>query len=418
MKSRLTIINLGLRLASLAGKFLLSLYLAKFLSLADLGLYGLIVAIQMIAVVLFGFRADHVLARRLSTASPDQAGGLLRDQSLFFGANYLAVTPILLIPLLFDLSDAAISALLFGWVICVSESYANLLFVNTNALGRSAASNAIFFVRAGLWAFVAIAVGVIWPSMRHLDVVLGLWTAGSLLSIVLNLIILKAGRWPSFAQRPFDRDLIASAVKGSALIWVGALGLIGGSYIDRFILAAYLSLGDVGVATFYTSFSTSVLTLITSSTLAVASPKLIQSADGRDWPAFRSELRHAGRAAAILSLILCAGIVVVMPFIGRLLGKAELSGFSLALLLIMAATWIRTIAETAFAGLYALHDDRSIWLGNLLYLIPATLLNLALIPFFGLAGLGVSSLISSLLLLWWRKRNLGSALKVVRTIDA
>ena len=238
---------------------------------------------------------------------------------------------------------------------------------------------------------------------------LALWVAGTLLSIALNLFVLQVGSWPSFKARAFDRASIIAAVRSSVFVWIGALCLVAGSYLDRFVLATYLTLSDVGVATFYTSFSTSVLTLVTSSSLVVASPQLIRLAGGQRWAELHHDLRKLGRTVALLGLALCTSVTVLLPLIGRLLGKAELSEFSLALALIMAATWIRLNAETAFYGLYALHADRPIWVGNLLFLVPSLLLSLLLIPHLGLVGLGLSTLASSLFLFWYRARALSKA---------
>src|SRR4051794_8135621 len=79
-----------LRLPSLAGKFALSLYIIRYLSLDDLGLYGLVFSASMIAVVFYGGRIDHDLARRIVDMPTDEMCTLLRDQTVFFLLNYAA----------------------------------------------------------------------------------------------------------------------------------------------------------------------------------------------------------------------------------------------------------------------------------------------------------------------------------------
>ena len=49
-------------------------------------------------------------------------------------------------------------------------------------------------------------------------------------------------------------------------------------------------------------------------------------------------------------------------------------------------TWIRANAETLNYILYARHQDRAIWFGNLLFLIPAIGGNALLVPWIGFAG--------------------------------
>ena len=89
-------LNFLLRLASLAGKFGLSLYMARFMSLDDLGLYGLIFSVVMLAVTFFGGRIDYYLARLIVTKDEGVSFKLLRDQSAFLVLNYLLSIPLLI----------------------------------------------------------------------------------------------------------------------------------------------------------------------------------------------------------------------------------------------------------------------------------------------------------------------------------
>src|SRR5262249_27566506 len=76
--------------------------------------------------------------------------------------------------------------------------------------------------------------------------------------------------------------------------------------------------------------------------------------------------------------------------------------------LLMAATLVRLMAETAFFGLYSRHKDREIWMGNGIFLFASLLLNLILVPLLGLTGLGLSSIVASVILLALRQGGLRS----------
>ena len=293
-------------------------------------------------------------------------------------------------------------------LICWLESYGNFLFVNTNFIGRSVLANVAFFVRSGLWSILVIALGIAVPALRSIWFVLALWATGSALSIVLNLSFLNFLRWPGVRSVPIDWGQIGSALRRSLPIWIGSVGLVGGSYLDRFVLGAYLDLKAVGLATFYTSLTGAVATLAISSTLAVAAPRLISSAERRDSSEYKQELRRAALSVAAVGAVLSLAISLAIPYFAVAMHKPEIGENMLAVWLLMVAVVVRLVAETAYYGLYACHKDRAVWTGNIGFLFVSLLLNLILVPPFGFTGLGVASFIATVVLLALRRGGLRS----------
>jgi O-antigen/teichoic acid export membrane protein len=393
-----------LRLASLAGKFGLSIYIARYLSLDDLGLYGLIMSLTMFAVVLYGGRIDYDLARQIVKMDKMEGYGLLRDQSTFFILNYVVTAPILLFGQYFFREPSALFFLVL--LICWLESYSNLLFVNTAFLGRPILANVAFFVRSGLWSIMVVVAGMAFPSVRSLWFVLASWVIGTTLSIALNLWFLEVQSWPGARAVAVDWARIRTALGRSFPMWIGSVGLIGGSYLDRFVVGAFLDMKAVGLTTFYTSFAGAVVMLVSTSIFGVVAPKLVEYAAQRRVSKYNQELRRAGFNSAALSAVLCVAISIGVPYLGNAMHKPEIAENVLALWLLMAATFVRLIAETAFCGLYSQHKDRVIWIGNGIFLFVSLLLNLVLVPLLGLTGLGLSSLVATGILLALRQEGL------------
>lgn len=401
--------NLLLRMVSLAGKFGLSLTVARYVSLAELGVYGIIFALSMFMVVVLGGRIDHELARQTAVGSDTDVAYLLRDQTAFFLFNFLAALPLFLIAGSLGLPGFGLAIALCTWAICCLESYANLLFVTTNALGQSLLSNVAFFVRSGLWAFIVIALMIAVPETRTLWTVLGFWVVGSALSIAVNLVIVQGRPWPRFRVTPIDWARLRDALRISFPIWIGSIGLAGGTYLDRMVLSAWLDLDSVGVATFYTSFSNAVVTLIASSALAVVVPRLLRTANDKNWATFYQELRSSGWSVLFMGLPLTLAIAVLVPYSGQYLHKAEFLLNRTTLWLLMAGTMVRLLAELANTGLYARRLDRVIWTGNLGFLVVSLIANILFIAWFGLIGLGLANILASLFLLVFRLWGLSSA---------
>jgi O-antigen/teichoic acid export membrane protein len=395
-----------LRLGSLAGKFGLSIYMARYLSLDDLGLYGLVFSVSMVAVTFYGGRIDYDLARQIVTMNKQESYCLLRDQSVFFTVNYMLTVPLLVLGQ--DLFRGSFALLSLTSLICWLESYSNFLFVNTNFLGKPILANVAFFVRSGLWSIVVIVAGMALPSVRTLWFVLVFWVAGTGLSIVLNLWFLDVQYWPGTRSAAIDWGRIRVALRRSLPIWIGSIGLVGGSYLDRFVLDAFLNLKAVGLATFYTSFAGAVVTLMSSSILNVVAPTLVSNAERGHVSAYNQELRRARFSVAALGGVLCGAISISIPYLASAMHKPEIGENVLALWLLMAATLVRLMAETAFFGLYSRHKDREIWIGNVIFLFASLLLNLMLVPLLGLKGLGLSSIVASVILLALRQGGLRS----------
>lgn len=73
------------------------------------------------------------------------------------------------------------------------------------------------------------------------------------------------------------------------------------------MLASALTLQEVGLATFYTSFTAAVLALVQSATTSVTLPTLIAHHDAGEARAFAKEMKRTALIAAGLSCALLLG---------------------------------------------------------------------------------------------------------------
>jgi len=199
-----------------------------------------------------------------------------------------------------------------------------------------------------------------------------------------------------------DWSWILRSVKKCLPLWLGATGLTAGSYIDRFVIDHFLGLEFLGVVTFYKSFTNGLLEVVYSSVLLFSFPKLIAFRASSDASAFREETRRMIRDVFVVSSVATLGIGIFVLKIGSLCHRPEFAKEAMTLWLLLAGTWLRANAEALYNVLYARHQDRQIWAGNLLFLVPAVAGNALLVPFFGLPGAGWAALLSGLFLYIWR----------------
>lgn len=400
-------VSLLLRLASLAGKLALSLYMGKFFPLAELGLYGLAFGAVMLAIVIFGFRVDYIVAREILGMEPSRQRRVGTAVAALYLLSFVAAAPFAIAALMLEGGSGELDLLLLIYLLCGVEAYANFLYTVTIALKRPALANALFFIRSGLWTAPAMGISYLDPDYRTVDFVILCWLAGASVSVVLNVWFMRAQLLVRSGWSHLPWKEVRGFVRGAALVWIGSVGITLGVYVDRFVLASFLTLEDVGVATFYTSFTAAVITLVQSATTSVTFPKMIDHFDAGEFQGYRKELRRTATAAAILSLVILIGLAGAMYFLAQLLGKPELVAAYPAFLLLLLATFIRIHGETLYYGLFVERRHRAIWLGNLLFLAASLLFNLALIPSMGLIGLGIAAILSALFISLWRFFTLG-----------
>jgi O-antigen/teichoic acid export membrane protein len=392
---------MAIRLSSLIGKFLLSLYMARFMGLEDLGLYGLVFSGTMISISLLGFRVDYALMREIGGLDRVQASARMNTANLLFVATYLAVAApfFLIMPTLAP--KISLALLLCMFVLCCTEHFASAVYNIAVALDRANTANILFFVRGGLWTAPAIFFGLVSPPMRTTEFVLGCWVSASVISVVLGIYLLRdriAWKIPlRLAER--ERAWLGSAVKASVGVWLGTVAYAAGGYADRFIVANLLSLTAVGVATFYLSFTQPISTLVQSATFVPRQARLVELHDGGQFENYRELMRKTLLVSAVLAVAIAAAMALLVSLSAQLLGKPELIESQPVFWLILVGAVVRTVADGLFYPLFVEHRTRAIWGSDLLFCIAVVILTASLLPWLQLHGLGVASVASASLIL-------------------
>jgi O-antigen/teichoic acid export membrane protein len=391
-----------LRLATLAAKLGLTLYMGLYLSLQDIGTYGLVFGAVMILTTTLGFRFDYIVSRELVRIAPAAALVKMRDQTLFYLANYLVAALVMIVVAQAGVTGIGARPLLYIFALTITDSYANLTYVNMNSMEQPLLANMLYFIAGGLWCVLAVGLGIVAPSFRNVDTVLTAWILGNLLFFAATFWTWRKMPWHELLGKKVNWEWIKKGVKKSSLIWLGTLGIMTGSYIDRFVLAHFLGLEIVGVAAFYFSFAAAILTLVQTGVLSFIFPRLVALHREGDRTGFRHEMRQATGHVALFAGLIAAGVNIAVPLLGQSFHRPQFVDNAPVLWLMTAGIWIRCNAETLYQVLFARHQDRAIWLGNMLFLVPALLCNAVLVPLIGFSGVGYSAIISSLFLLLWR----------------
>jgi O-antigen/teichoic acid export membrane protein len=403
--------SLSIRLLSLVGKFLLSLYMAKFTSLEDLGTYGIAFAGTMISVALFGFRLDYALMRDIAASGREKGSRDLNAATFLYVASYL----IALVPFFWLIAELApelpwqTSVVIF--LLCCAESFANLLYNVTIALGRVELANSLFFLRAGFWTAPAILLGLAIPSLRNASFVLDCWLAASVCTILLNLYLIRGiVTWRLHLRLSAEQKAwIGEAVRRSSGVWLGTIAYAAGSYMDRFLVAHFLTLADVGVATFYLSFTVAMSTLVQSATFVPQQARMVELFDSGDHGSYIRLTRRTLISSFLLAVAVALGLAVVVYFGAALIGKPELTRRLPVFWLILVGAVIRTTADCMYYRLFVEQRTRIIWISDIVFCASVIVLTAILLQQFGLMGLGIASLLSACIIFTTRSIAISSS---------
>lgn len=302
----------ALRVTTLGMRFGLMFYLAKILSLAELGLFGLYWAsIQLAASIIpldvYAQTTRLLLSdKNISADSAAKHFGFLLLAILVLGpiAGYAAFSVA---------GDAGLLLMLLFALHLPIEVLATDMGRLLVPLGYPLLSNIILFIRSACWVFPYVALVEFGFVSSDLDVVVVSWVVGSLLSVVMGGCVFYRifGRncLPGFDFVWIKKALLASSFFLLATIMFRML--LG---VDRFLVNWALGIEAVGVYSMYASVALGVLALVESGVSAWHYPALVSAIRAKDAHMTRQRLRRFLLQNTIACIVLMLVISIVFPF--------------------------------------------------------------------------------------------------------
>lgn len=409
--------NLGLRGGSLLAKFALTIYVARYIGLEALGIFGLIQAANVIGTKVIGYGLYFVANRDMVDAPPKRQAEIIRDQQVSYGIGYMIVAVasigfFLLPHAVRDqiLGPAYVSPLIYSILLLIVAHQVLELGNILIALHRPLACNLIFAITNGLWALPPIILGLVDPAWRTLDCILGGWLAGAVLSWAIGLWLLRTLPFGIVLRQSPDWAWLKAALRRGLPLFVAILTM-GGLYVDRYIISWLTTEDLVGVFVMFWSFAYAVQILMQTGVLMSEYPKLIADYKKADelafWQRFRAVSWRMGWAGGLLCIIAGVAIVPVLHFVNKPLALEHLGLFYVMLV----AFWIRLQADVSNYALYARHQDKALSFSYFMNLVVASLSNLLFVWLWGLEGAAVAQIVTAVALtglqgwLLWRKRG-------------
>lgn len=384
---------LAIRMAMTLSKFLLAIYTARFLSLADLGVYGLLIGATTIAPAVSCFGMTDWLIRTIVDRPSAEVVPLVTSRLALTFAVHLLAQPLLLgfiiaakIPIPLPLAAAC-------GVILLLDNLANDASDILIARRHVFLANGLMFLRQGLWPLPVIVIGFFHPPARTLEFLLGWWILALALTCLLLLALLfRNGRWRHVGLR---LRWLVEAMRGSLVLYVKDASSAVSAFIDRFLISLFLGLELTGVYTLFWSIANVAHSLSVFGVLQTHIARIVGAGQEDSAKPFREIERKLQRETGAWTLALAAAAAVATPVLLILLERPQLDAHLTVFWVILLATLLRVAADGYGFALLALHRDRAIALIALGGALASAALNAVLAPTVGIMGAAIAYVITA-----------------------
>jgi O-antigen/teichoic acid export membrane protein len=383
----LSLMNMAIRGFSFVARFALSLYIARYLGLSDIGRFGIILGAVGFMPSLLGLGLNYFLSRDIIDVAPFIAGCAIRDR--------LAITLVMCC----GVSLAWLAARRCGYfgdvpaiavLITILEVFALDIHMSLIGLRQAIRAGALICVRTSSWVFFFIGISYTYPQLRHLDFALSLWLVALCLNYLLTFMYFSQFPLKKILTTKVDITHVMTNIKNGNLIYASDISIAGAMYADRFVINHCEGLVVTGIYIFFWSIANAAQVLISSSISQVALPRLVSAYKNHGVAAWRkalvSEATKVVIAGLCLSIFAFIGIKFLAPYIHH---DGLFRNLSLFLLMLVASI-IRMVSDIVNYGLYSRGQDRAFALTNIAGFAISPFLTFILLTEIGLIGVGLS----------------------------
>ena len=369
--------NVGLRMGAAFGRLVLVWALARFMSAADLGLFGLMSTNVFLGTYIVGLELQSTFGREIASASPERAVVLLRDQFLLHGMSYVVLLPLLLL----FFPAGFLPWRLIGWFypLLLAEHLAVELQRVLVYRGRPLTANLLLFLRNSAWALVLLPWLVLQPSARDLTWVWLAWLSGAATAVVCALLALRRLPWRLASTRLDVREM-RRLLRIVPIFFATTLLQRAFFAQDRFVLVHNAGEAAVGVYIYLFSIANILVLLVDHGVVQTLGVRLIEVSARGDLGAIkRCETRLLGSGLALTAFALLA-LVVLSKWVLVLTGKPLYVAALPTLWVLLVATGVYVLANLARTLLFARRTDLKPLFSFALATPVALLAHLILVP--------------------------------------
>lgn len=381
---------MGLRGLSLVAKFALTLFIARFIDLHTLGIYGLVAGAAVIFPIVAGLGLIRILSRNAVTQRLDEVTRMLR---LYWGVQAAIYGLISLISLGIGIYLDQLALVLIVLAIVFLEHVNGDLFVLLNHLLRPCLANVLMFFRTAAWISVYTVLAFIFPSLRDLQTLLTFWIGGDLLAIAGFVVAARDWPWLNATAWSGHREWFLHHFRASRTLYVNDIVNAVAQYTDRYLVSMFMGLEFTGVYVLFWSIGNALSNLVDTGIIQLSGPKLINAharQDGSYWTVFRLQLVQTAAISIVLAIFTGVLVKIAIPYLDRPL----VADWMPVLWLVLLGFVLRMAYEVQGTVFYSRYKDSFTLFSGLFVIALSVLANVILIPSFALNGAACAIIVS------------------------
>ena len=393
-------INLVLRGITLGSKFLLSIYLVKFLSLEANGEYGIFVATISMLTYVLGLDFYSFNNREILQENSSESGKKIKNQFFLFTIVYLIVLPLLYVLGLFDFIGEKYVFLFY--LILIFDHISIELYRLLVVFSKPIQANMNLFLRTGIWILVLIfAWHNDFEELKNLKSVFNFWMIGSFLSVAYSIFSLSTTGISIPWREKIETKWILAGLKIATPFFIATLSYKIIQFADRYMVEFYLGTKQTGVYYFFSNISMLIETFVQTTVVMIYSPQLIASLK-KDKPFQINIFKTFSKEIVIYSVLAVVSVCAIIYPLLYIVEKTELF-LSISVFFVMVTTrFIFNISLIYHFKLYVAKKDRIIMTSTLVAVLFNISLNFILIPYYGLIGGALATLVSILIMMGFK----------------
>jgi len=360
-------INIGIRGLIALSRFVLLAALSKLLSVSDVGVFGLFVAVLVLFVFITGFEFRSFAFRELSSSQNEQ------QKSKVF-ENYVKSLVVFYLIALFAQLFLPISTaidrdflpwfLLLHFLVYFSTEIERYLIV----LNRQIEASLIVFFQTSVWVYLYIFISYFDIEFRNLSSVFLFWSIGGLVSIFLGVFfILKSVHYAlSFSLKGFDFLWVKQGLKVGFLLFSATVLQRILLTMDRLIVDYLGTSSDLGVYVFYIGISIAAFNLLQASVFSFSYPKMLFSRASGHISLYRSQRKELVTHSVLFALTIGICLYVFSPVLFEWLSIKEYTQSADVFPWFILVGFVNILGRLFQYDLYFQKYDKEILLINLL----------------------------------------------------
>ena len=410
----ITSANLGIRGATLIGKFLLVYFLADQLTVEQNGVWGIFTTSIALSLYVVGLDFYTYSSRRILDFKEEDRSPMLRDQLVFYFISYLVLFPILGLLFVFNVID--IKFAIFFYAILIFEHLAQEAYRTFVVFSKPIIANIILFLRTGSWAYLIL---ILWTAgvdeLKSLRWLYLFWMCGGIAALAVSLYFLAKFKFKSVKHIPIDWKWIKQGIKVSLLFFIGTVGYKIIEFADRYFIDYYHTKEEVGVYTFYANMCNIVETFVHTAVIIIFSPRLIETFHKSNYD-YRKTLAQFAKQVVIYTIIIGVALaILIIPLLKSLENDEYIRDYN-AFVVLVLSKMVLNFSLIFHYILYVRKNDFPIIKETIIACVINILLNFILIPTMSIMGAALATLTSFLIVMLMKMyytRNLPEAKQII-----